>query len=148
MKRDMRCLAMTCGDVPHAMMSDDHTFLNKGEKVMTPKEQRLAKSIGRAVSSKRAKKGLTQGQVAEEIGVEPETISRIERGVTLAPLSRLAEIADVLKCPLADLLRDGSPRLTDRLQSFGAQLQGLSESDAKLVSDMIETLATRLKKRG
>ncbi len=115
---------------------------------MATREQRLAKSIGRAVSSRRIKKGLTQGDVGEKIGVEPRTIGRIERGETLAPISRLAEIADVLACPLADLLRDGSPRMSDRLQSFGAQLQGLSDSDVKLVFEMNETLITRLKKRG
>lgn len=114
---------------------------------MTPKEQKLAKSIGRAVSARRIKKGLTQGQVAENIGVEPETISRIERGVTLAPLSRLSDIADALNCPLSDLLRDGSPRVADRAQSLAAQLQQVSESDAKLLVDILEKLSTRFKKR-
>lgn len=115
---------------------------------MTPKEQRLARSIGRGIASRRTKKGLTQGQVAEKIGVDPVTISRIERGATFAPLPRMAEIADALGCSLADLIRDSSPRTSDRLQSLGAQLQGLSENDVKLVFEMIEPLVTRLRKRG
>ncbi len=119
-----------------------------GESVVATRGQRLAKSIGRAVSSKRIKKGLTQGDVAEKIGVEPETIGRIERGVTLTPIPRLVEIANVLGCPLADLLCDGSPRMSDWEQSFGAQLQGLSDGDVKLVFEMVETLTARLKKRG
>lgn len=114
---------------------------------MATKEQRLAKSIGRAVSSKRIKKGLTQGDIAERLGVEPKTIGRIERGETLAPISRLAEIADVLGCPLADLLRDGSPRMSDLAKSLSAQLQTLSENDAKIVFATLEALMASLKKR-
>ncbi len=115
---------------------------------MTPKEQRLAKSIGQAIAARRTKKGLTQGDIAEKIGVDPVTISRIERGMTIVPLPRLAEIADALGSPLADLLRDGSPRISDRLQSLGVQLQGLSDSDTKFVFETIEGLTARLKKRG
>ncbi len=115
---------------------------------MTPKEQRLAKSIGKAIAAKRTKKGLTQGQIAEKVGVDPVTISRIERGITFAPVPRLAEIADVLGYSFADLIRESSPRISDRLQSLGAQLQGLSDSDAKFVFETIEGLTARLKKRG
>ncbi len=115
---------------------------------MATREQGLAKSIGRAVSSRRIKKGLTQGDVAEKLGVDTETIGRIERGVTIPPIPRLAEIADVLGCSPADLLRAGSPRISERAQSLGAQLQGLSDSDAKLLFEMVEMLITRLKKRG
>lgn len=115
---------------------------------MTPREQKLAQTIGRAVSSRRVLKGITQGQVAEQIGVEPETISRIERGVTLAPVSRLSDIADVLDCPLSDLLRDGSPRISDRAQSISAQLQHLSETDIKLLVELLEKLSSRFRKRG
>jgi len=114
---------------------------------MTPKESRLAKSIGRAVAAKRKQKGLTQGRLAEIIKVEPETISRIERGVSLSPISRLSDIADALNCPLSDLLRDGSPRVSDRALSLAAQLQTLTDADARLVAEVIEKLTGRLKKK-
>jgi transcriptional regulator with XRE-family HTH domain len=132
----MPCLIKTIWAHPHGVIT------------VTPKEQKIAKSIGRAVSSKRKAKGFTQGFVAETIGVEPETISRIERGVTLAPISRLADIADVLKCPLSDLLRDGSPRTTDRALSVSAQLQTLSEADTRFVMEIIDKLSTRLRRKG
>jgi len=114
---------------------------------MTPKESKLAKSIGLAVASKRKQKGLTQGRLGEIIKVEPETISRIERGVSLSPISRLSEIADALSCPLTDLIRDGSPRPSDRAQSISAQLQHLSDADARLLSEMFDKFAIRLKKK-
>jgi len=114
---------------------------------MTPKELRLAKSIGRAVAAKRIQKGFTQGRLGEIIKVEPETISRIERGVSLSPISRLSDIADALGCPLTDLIRDGSPRASDRALSLSAQLQHLSDADARLLSEMFDKFATRLKKK-
>ena len=113
---------------------------------MTPKEKKLAIAIGRSVAAKCLKKGLTQSFIAETIGVEPETISRIERGITLAPISRLSEISDILGVPLADLLRDGSPRLTDRAESLAASLQGIPDSDLKLVMDVLEKLTVRFKR--
>lgn len=114
---------------------------------MTPKESRLAKSIGRAVAAKRLQKGYTQGRLGEIVKVEPETISRIERGVSLSPLSRLSDIADALGCQLSDLLRDGSPRALDRAQSLAVQLQNLSDADARLMSEVFEKLTSRLKKK-
>jgi len=114
---------------------------------MTLKEQKLARLIGKAVATKRLKKKLTQGQLAERLGVEPETISRIERGITLAPVSRLSGIADVLGVPLADLIRDGSPRLADRAQSLAASLQGIPDADLVLVLEVVEKLTARFRRK-
>ncbi len=122
--------------------------MDKSQQTLDAGILALAKSVGRAVSAKRKEKGFTQAQIAEKIGVESETISRIERGTNFAPLPRLAKIADALGCSLADLLRDGSHRISDRLQSLDAQFQGLSDSDAKFVFETIDALTARLRERG
>lgn len=114
---------------------------------MTKKEQQLARNIGAAISVRRKARNLTQIYLAEKLEVEPETISRIERGVTLAPISRISDIADVLNCPLADLLRDSSPRFDDRAQAVGASMKGLNEADTKLILELIEKFATRMRKK-
>ena len=111
---------------------------------MTKNEKQLALKMGRAIAARRQQKKLTQAELAEIIEVEQETISRFERGATLPPLGRLAEIADALSCPLEDLLRNGSPRLEDRAQGIARILENLTESDRRLVSEIVEQLCTRL----
>ena len=111
---------------------------------MTPKEKQLALQMGRAIAVRRQQRGFTQAELAEIIEVEQETISRFERGATLPPLGRLADIADALSCPLEDLLRSGSPRLEDTAQGIAQTLEGLTESDRRLVSDIVDQICARL----
>lgn len=113
---------------------------------MTPKEKRLAVKMGRAIAVRRQQRNFTQADLAEAIGVEQETISRFERGATLPPLGRLADIADALSCPLDELLRGGSPRLEDTAQGIARVLEKLTESDRRLVGDIIDQLCARLLK--
>ncbi len=114
--------------------------------VMTPKEKRLATQMGKAIAVRRQQKGLTQAELAEKINVEQETISRFERGATLPPLGRLADIADALSSPMEDLFRSGSPRLEDKAQAMARALENLSDSDRRMVSDIVEQLCSRLAK--
>lgn len=113
---------------------------------MTAKEKRLALQMGRAIAVRRQQRGLTQAELAEIIEVEQETISRFERGATLPPLGRLADIADALSYPLEDLLRNGSPRLEDKAQGIARLLEGLSDGDRQLVSEFVEKFCGRLAK--
>lgn len=113
---------------------------------MTPKEKRLALRMGRTIAVRRQQRQFTQAELAEIIGVEQETISRFERGATLPPLGRLADIADSLSCPLEDLLRSGSPRPEDKAQGIAQMLKGLTDSDRQLVSEIVEQICARLLK--
>ncbi len=114
--------------------------------LMTPKEKRLAAQMGKAIAFSRQQKGLTQAELAEKIDVEQQTISRFERGVTLPPLGRLVDIADVLSCPLEDLVRVGSSRRDDKAQAMARAFENISDADLLLVSDMVEQLCSRLAK--
>ena len=61
--------------------------------------------LGRNVASYRKLAGLTQEQLAEEVGVTSETISRLERGIPIPSLARIDEFAVALGLDLADLVR-------------------------------------------
>jgi transcriptional regulator with XRE-family HTH domain len=111
---------------------------------MTPKEKRLALKMGRLIAVRRQQRQLTQAELAEQIEVEQETISRFERGATLPPLGRLADIADALACPLEDLLRNGSPRLEDKALGIVRMLENLTEADRQMVSGIIDQICSRL----
>jgi len=66
----------------------------------------LGVRIGHNIKVARAQQGLTQGQLAEALGIEPVTVSRIETGTHQPSISRLQQIAEVLGTSLAGLVAD------------------------------------------
>lgn len=54
------------------------------------------KSAGQIIRNARRKKNLTQVQLAEKIGVHPNTIARIERGVQKPNFSTVKKLATAL----------------------------------------------------
>jgi transcriptional regulator with XRE-family HTH domain len=84
------------------------------EQVHMPRKSRttsgttLGVRIGRNIKIARTRLGITQSQLAEAIGLENVSISRIETGAQLPSIDRLDEIAKTLKVSLTTLLADTS----------------------------------------
>ncbi len=51
-------------------------------------EKKLAKRLGALIAARRKSLGLTQGELAEAVGIEQESMSRIETGIITPSLSR------------------------------------------------------------
>ncbi len=62
-----------------------------------------AQKFGRAICDSRTKKGESQAQLAAEIGVSADTVSRWERGVTCPDLERLVALAGHFGVSVSDL---------------------------------------------
>lgn len=62
------------------------------------------KKIGLFLKELRKEKGLTQGQLAEQINVSDRTISRWETGTTLPDLSVLVELADFYDVDIREII--------------------------------------------
>ncbi len=75
--------------------------------------EELAKSVGKAIGRQRQQAGLTQEQVAEHLKIGMEAVSRMERGLVVPTVVRLAELAQLFECELADFLRETSNRPTE-----------------------------------
>lgn len=63
--------------------------------------------IGRNVKGARIRAGLTQSQLAEVLGLDSVTVSRIETGVQLPAVERLNDLAIALGTSLPVLTTDG-----------------------------------------
>lgn len=63
------------------------------------------KQFGRNVKAERVRKGYSQEQLAEKMGVNREYISRIERGLQNMSLLKITELANFLDANIHDLLR-------------------------------------------
>ena len=69
-------------------------------------EERLSQAVGARVAQLRKERRVTQEQLAERVGVAPQTIRRIERGTSTPPLGRLLDIASALGVQLMVLFED------------------------------------------
>lgn len=66
----------------------------------------LAVAIGKVIRERRKAAGMTQAALAEAIGLESETVSRLENGIRLPSIEKLVEIADVFRVPVAEFFRE------------------------------------------
>lgn len=107
----------------------------------------LFKSIGRTLAQRREAKGLTQDQVAEALGIGTEAVSRMERGITMPTVQRLAELAEVYECGIDELLIASSTRIGDQAELISQILQTLPEADRIMIVEVVQKIAARLKDR-
>lgn len=112
--------------------------------VTARQEEQFAKRIGKALAKHRIARNLTQEQVAAQLGVEQETISRFERGATLPPLLRLIDLAEIFDVPLDSLVRAGSARPMDQAIDLAESLNGLSEEDRVWVLGWVTDMCAKL----
>lgn len=109
---------------------------------------KLAERLGKNVMQWRKALGLTQDQLALQLEVEPETISRFERGVTLPSLLSLSRLAEVLGATVAQLLGEEPPPSRCNVEKLAAWLEPLSKKDQKFVLDVMVRLCTHCTEQG
>lgn len=112
---------------------------------MAENHRTLAQRVVRILAGYRQKRDLTQDRVAELLNVEPETISRFERGETLPSLVRLAELAEVYEAPLEALVRGVASGPLDQANEMAAELMGLSRDNRDFVKRWVSEMCSRLK---
>lgn len=86
--------------------------------------------------------GLTQEQVAEQLGIGNEAVSRVERSLVVPTVARLVELADIFGCNAADLLTGASTRSSGQGKYVGQLLARLSGSDRTMVIEIVERWLT------
>jgi transcriptional regulator with XRE-family HTH domain len=104
--------------------------------------QTLAEKLGRRIARQRRAVGLTQADLAEKVGVQPETISRVETGRRMISLGLVVLLSESLDIELHELFRlpkTDSPkdRAVERLLWFASRL---SPAEIELVMDVGSTV--------
>lgn len=94
--------------------------------------------VGVRLRTARRSVGLTQKQLAAELGVEAITVSRWERGVTTPSLPRLRRIAELTETTVSDLVR-----APDAATAHAVELAALREELAE-TRELVDRIARSL----
>jgi len=111
------------------------------------KERGLVYEVGITIAARRKAKGLTQAQVAEIMGVEKETISRMENGVISPTLPRLQQLAEILECSPSDLFQSREASADEQALSISEMIQDLPVNERALVVSFVSEVVKVLKAR-
>jgi len=123
-------------------------LLGKGVEIVAERKvKELALVVGGNISSRRKAMGFTQAQFAETLGIGPDSLSRIEKGVVAPRLERLAEIAKALDCAVADLFRMEGDPLSVKLDSLTDMLRHLPPDAQEEIFVLMMDLVRIVKKR-
>jgi transcriptional regulator with XRE-family HTH domain len=104
----------------------------------------LAAEIGKVIREQRKAAGMTQAALAEMIGLESETVSRMENGVRLPSIEKLVEIAESFDVPVAVFFEHvGVLRKPDSLlvEKIGMALEKLPQAGQHFVLEVAQNYA-------
>lgn len=107
----------------------------------------IRKKIGQSIARARQEANLTQEHVAEKLGIGPEAVSRLERGVGSITAERLVVLAEMFGCRSDQLLLGASLRQDDQAAALAQLLDGLAPADRAFVLDSAERLADFLRSK-
>jgi transcriptional regulator with XRE-family HTH domain len=98
-----------------------------------PDAQELARKVGAEIARWRKASGHTQVRVADALGMEKETVSRIETGVIAPTLHRLAQFSDFFGCPITALFGDYRGKAAEDAAELAEILAGLSDEERRSI---------------
>ena len=107
------------------------------------KSAKLVERLGKNIAARRKEFGFTQDRLAEAVGVDTETISRFERGVTAPSLATLEIIAKQLEVTMAALLEEPRPEPSDDALVLSARLGTLKGKERVFLMDFIDWYCRR-----
>lgn len=106
---------------------------------------KITKLIGSIIAKKRKEKKLTQAQLAEQLDITQESLSRIELGTVATKLSRLPQIAKSLDCSIPDLFRPIDETSYEHFKHIHEQITLLSAKEQKIVLNIFESVLNAFK---
>lgn len=135
--------------------------VRRSVRMREPVDHKLAVLLGGAAREARQRLGLTQGDVADRMGMAMEVYSRMERGKMLPRAQTLRRLCDVLQVSADTLLgvgRSGAPvTLTRRkaapedpveLRRMTRKLRELEPAQLRAVSRVVNAVVTVLPRPG
>ncbi len=96
------------------------------------------KVFGKRIKELRERKKLTQEKLAEKVGLDLQTISRIETGYYFTSFENLEKLANALDVTMADLFNFGHLKTKEELiKEINTELSTSSEKDIQRIHKLI-----------
>lgn len=96
------------------------------------------KVFGKRIKELRERKKLTQEKLAEKVGLDLQTISRIETGYYFTSFENLEKLANALDVTMADLFNFGHVKTKEELiKEINTELSTSSEKDVQRIHKLI-----------
>ena len=96
------------------------------------------KVFGKRIKELRERKKLTQEKLAEKVGLDLQTISRIETGYYFTSFENLEKLANALEVTMADLFNFGHLKTKEELiKEINTELSTSSEKDVQRIHKLI-----------
>lgn len=96
------------------------------------------KLLGQKVRQLRKQNGYSQERFAELVGIDPNSVSRIECGVHYPSLDTLEKIAKVLKVEMRDLFLFSSKESAEELRTY--LVQTATELDVEKLREVVRAV--------
>ncbi len=106
----------------------------------------LAQQVGKEIAMRRKKLGYTQVQVAQMLGIEQESLSRMEKGIIAPKFSRLESLASVLECSVIDLFRIQNDTVDNLSKYLSESISNLSKKQQKVALEAMEGIMLAFRK--
>ena len=113
---------------------------------MAAKERSFYAALGQRIAEQRKALGITQVQLAEELGIAQQTMAHYEGGVSRIAVETLAQLAETLQTNVEDLIgtrtkrsaskRGPAPKLQQQLERISA----LPKAQQRFVMQMLDTV--------
>lgn len=102
---------------------------------------KLAEIVGKNISERRKKLGLSQKEFAIKLDVTQDALNRMEKGRIAPKMSRLETIAELLKCPVSYLFRSQDDALQARAATIADILGTLPETGQEVLVELVAETA-------
>ena len=108
-------------------------------------EKTFIKSVGKAIARHRQSCGLTQQQVADTLGVEKTTLSRLETGSNAPTLSRLWQLSEIFRCDVRDFMSELTGEEYAQADGIAAILRDLPEEKREAIMRAVREMAQAMR---
>jgi transcriptional regulator with XRE-family HTH domain len=112
----------------------------------------LAQAVGSIIAERRNRLGLSQSELAEKVGINQESLSKMENGKISPKFERLQRFADALDCRVEDLFKFKPRQPAEQAAAIADMIQGLSgekrEVIVRMIADMVNVMSYPDKDQG
>lgn len=118
---------------------------------MTASDKSFYKALGQRIAQYRKEQGLTQVQLAEQLGIAQQTMAHYEGGSLRIAVALVKPLCQVLKISVEALIDEPASTAskkrgpTSKLQQQVDQISLMPRSKQKFISEMLDALITQQK---